>query len=210
MQGRIKLATQFTAASIAGFLLGTAIWAATNHPAPGAVFITQTEQETQVPGDPAVQAAEFEATLVEITMRPYRGFGPPGVSLTVRAPTTTQGWTFYANATAPQTDALQACASDTVTFPPSDWVQQSSGGAQGSSSTYAAMPTQPNRLGPDGDQCVARVGQAGAWVANVCVEGHPIDEEDTEGPPMGLHRIDGELRNDPWDRCWSQIVRVPA
>lgn len=161
------------------------------------------------PGDPVVSSASFTHVLVQGgTTQPYRGFGPPGIRLTVQAQGDVIGWTLegWANETAPTSPRI--CSSSSVYFDRHDWIYE--GGSPGGA--YNALPsTELARAGPSGDNCNARIYAFGTWETTVCIEGDPVGDGDVAGPPRGIYRAaDGRLHVDLWDRCIEKPFQVPG
>lgn len=152
-----------------------------------------------------VTEADFIPALVQwgTVTHNYTGYGAPGLTLKVETPGTVLNWTVmgWANQTSPS--ALKVCNKDTVEYGPYDWVFQADGSGNSGRGTFVSTPSSvAQRLSPDGNQCLLRVGAGGVWHVVVCVEGKP-------GGPRGIYDdSEGRRHLDTWDRCIEQDFRV--
>jgi hypothetical protein len=201
--GRAKTAARYTAAAIAGLTVAALLVMATPSPGTGLVPAQATGDLLDLP-NANVADANFGVLLVhQGTEQPYTGNGAPGIHLTVRTPGNVLGWTLkgWANETTPP-QPPQVCTQSSIFFDSYDWLFQSDGGDQGADGVFITKPsTTLERIGPSGDQCLARLAATGVWTVTVCIEGKP-------GGPRGLYDSPDGRHFDAWDRCITQAFQV--
>lgn len=203
--GWVVRGTPYAAVSVAGFILAAFLYAAASSiHAPNKTPTTEAPMGDVVDAPAAdVALAHLDAALTQWGAdQAYSGNGPPGVLLRVQTPGTVLNWTLlaWANLTAPP--PYRACTLDGVHYANHDWAFQARDGAAGTTGSFTTMPTTvPQRLGPDGDQCQARVAATGTWHVTVLVEGK-------RGGPVGLYRDAGQLHFDGWDARIEKDVKV--
>lgn len=153
--------------------------------------------------DEAVTKANLDPILTQWgTTQPYTGTGPPGLQLKFETPGDVLDWSLegWANMTTPPPTKM--CSINGVHYGNYDWIFETNSDGASGKGAFTSRPTSiPERLGPDGDQCFARIGYTGTVHVKICVDGQ-------KDGPRGYYIEDGELHYDGWDKCVENDFKV--
>lgn len=155
--------------------------------------------------DPDVAAAAVEPELVQWgTQESFKGTGAPGINVRIKTPGSVIDWTLEAWATQRTPAPVKACSNPTIHFDRYDWTYQANGDPSQGEGLFMTVPTTvPERLGPAGDQCLARIQATGTWTVLVCIEGQG-------DKPRGIYDAPDGRHVDSWDLCVERDVQVPS